>query len=819
MECKICMPYKLLSLSQGEEHLKYSNFMVLERSVAYFAGNCMYVRFLDAVVDIEGEKRLKYTTGDFAVDNLVAVGSDGSNSSLTIFGISNAGNLVSLYEDNIKLPKVRNSVKSSYTLYKGVSTNQFTSLLTIDSKLALVCIFVDQTLRILTLTKSNLENSNELIKQSTVISYQSDYHMEKSVIWHIQSRMCLLACYGDSYGFLVYRLERSFQTDVWTVVNENPLHLLRDHDCGWITSLSTGISQYYLCGDATGTIIIYRRTVNNADSVHLIEYFFEQKEYSRSPITVITSLRHVERHLFWIGDSNGGVTLIEVLPQDTCIISLKCIKLHFTATITNIMWNPYDPKLIVGRLRSVSADDGVLWESNVLEVVSAIIQVCPDLPVDEGHRSLVEVATFLVETNLLVTAGFGNSLFVWDVVSGRLVSSVESAHHSYTALGSHGDSSSKGTRPQIIASGHRSGVTVLYELVPTVGNGVSYSGEGIGSEGGTLEARGDPIASSLDYIESPPELLSVIASNSRSTSTDEEAPQTTRWTLKLLGTTSYFHLAVMDIFFSSLGTYVAFCYGRYSINVHSIKASRAVMYLQLDKDVIDVHAVQSVAEDYTTDRLHVAVHGGSCIRVLDAVAGTPLRTISLSAVASVCASRKWTPSSPQMDPSEGACHSIACSAVWSVPFPVSTPSATTRLKTCFITMCVTTYGDIHLVNEFGESTLLGSIGSVHAASVLVSNEMQSACLDNLVCGVKLFGLGCPCIAAVWSMRKVVLMRFNLSAVGNPGGQPVLIRSTSYCSDDRKARIITVHALKASPRERKFKTLVLFSNGISVVLQT
>jgi hypothetical protein len=87
-------------------------------------------------------------------------------------------------------------------------------------------------------------------------------------------------------------------------------------------------------------------------------------------------------------------------------------------------------------------------------------------------------------------------------------------------------------------------------------------------------------------------------------------------------------------------------------------------------------------------------------------------------------------------------------------------------------------------------------------------------LDNAVQGVTIHGLaGYSPLACVWSLRRLALLRVQL--VPQRGAE--VLRTEEYVLSQNNVRVVYASALKAMPRMRNHRAIVVLSNGHVLVL--
>jgi hypothetical protein len=113
-------------------------------------------------------------------------------------------------------------------------------------------------------------------------------------------------------------------------------------------------------------------------------------------------------------------------------------------------------------------------------------------------------------------------------------------------------------------------------------------------------------------------------------------------------------------------------------------------------------------------------------------------------------------------------------------------------------------------NPVGNNKLRGKKRMSHKQHPGTSHSASQ--LDGLVQGMHVHAAGHSPLAAVWSLRHVVIMRVTLDNY-----RPEVMRSMQLCVGDDRVRVVRVVALKTLPNMRAHRALVVLSDGTAYVV--
>eukprot|EP01042_Synura_sphagnicola_P005118 gene5118-6516_t len=422
-----------------------------------------------------------------------------------------------------------------------------------------------------------------------------------------------------------------------------------------------------------------------------------------------------------------------------------------------------------GKLLSISEDDGVIWETDVLDCIQSVSCTAVEPPdLVSSTNAIVDVCALIPGLNYVVTAGFSYTMCVWDVSSGSLVTSIESTQPSFTALEAYKvtdtDTGGYGRTRYRILSGHRSGHALFYDLKICDDVRVAVKGE---KTGRSVTAVGD----------GPQERVTVPADHLSGSAYSEQAVETpssddvsagpvrgapdSRGSSHVVVTDCHLYrpAPLVDIFISKRGHCIALCHSRLLITVHDVRLCKASLQLQLADDVVDVSAVSHAISRDDDDELQLAIQSAQgAVKVLDCLTGSTL----------------WSVTPPVDAPLSSAFPSqtnskIIFTLTYHYGYRTSSRKVTSRKGHVssksdgsgqYFVLSVTADGEVLCSADSGSGGR-GSLTSLcHVGNHPHLDPRHFSALDKLVYGAKLFGSGGAFIAAIWCCRLLTVMLFQ-----------------------------------------------------------
>ena len=235
-----------------------------------------------------------------------------------------------------------------------------------------------------------------------------------------------------------------------------------------------------------------------------------------------------------------------------------------------------------------------------------------------------------------------------------------------------------------------------------------------------------------------------------------------------------------DLHISTKGMYYSICYIRKVIIVHNCTDNRAIHQLEFDTPVKDITLIVNRDEDDTRDTLVLALQGDRHIKVYDAIEGVFLTEFDLLAMNNdiICSSCIWENSILGSDEQQ--------------------------IK------------GLYAVHGGG----LYIFGDVYGCRCFIPNAMDKNTpihLEDLVQAMSPYYNGQSPLAAVWMLRKLMLIRVDLDEeVPRPSKlyEYHLRDHSSY----NKVRISMVHALDVPPRAHMHRAVAVLSDGTVMVFR-
>lgn len=510
----------------------------------------------------------------------------------------------------------------------------------------------------------------------------------------------------------------------------------------------------------------------------------------------------------WIGDESRTIVCAYFDAKRRRLEKLRKVSLSALAGPSELQW-VYKSQLKEGYLRAIYQNEGIAYECILHDNVSNVMSVWPDLPFGPGHRSVVEVCAVVIELDLIIVAGYGNAALVWDLNTCSLLCTIPCPHRFFTSLAASPISSSSATIATLrVVSGHASGHANEYILTQSKAtNRDNYSND----DAQKREAFQDG-ESVIELLESnkhfetipsatnsslllPPQIHSALhaleadKANERRPIRDAGEKEQYNFQSSFVCSTEYCPLPVSDIVISTLGNFIAICYARLTLIIHSCTENKALRQFQFDNFLCHISQVSSTDQDVPPsiqDSLILALQGPKNLKLLDCLTGEFLTQFDLEQ------------GGGDGDGFTSADKSIACSGVWDSKAPgVDGMRQVSGL-------CANHGGRVF---SFGHSFETRYLVRRYAP------DDQRVHLDDIMQGLRVFNADQFPLATIWNLRKLTILRINLLA----DRAPQILKMHEFHVPDEKTRIILSCSLKLRPRAHANKAVTVLSDGTCIVL--
>ena len=619
------------------------------------------------------------------------------------------------------------------------------------------------------------------------------------------SRSALVVCRGNGVWLDTWVVSMAAVVD-----GDDPLWELQDADCldavrvttphdVWLTATSRRPrawsersterplrrKEVYATGDGQGNVCFW--SLASAAAGPAFEFKSTRPCTEGDSAVTCILLERDDTSLLWVGDETGLATQFCVDIVRRRLEVLRKVNPGSVCPISELQWLPSDA-LLEGRLRVLCLGGGVAFECVVNEAVQSVSSVWPEPPHPPGHRSHVEVCAVVFEYDLVVVAGFGGAAFVYDFAGNRLVCTIPSPDRFFTSIAAAACGSGDDEYIKVIF-GHSNGHSHEFRMVATADYDVAARTD---NAGGTDFARA---FSAFDVLS-----LGEGESEQPVLNEGRKVVSSSGFAASFVASTEYCPLPVSDIIMSSLGAYFLVCFARQCIVVHSCASNQALSQLNFDNFLTEVSFVCSTdSPSASEDSLCVALLGPNNIKIFDCIAGAFLTEFELE---------KFQVNAD-----------IASCAVWESSIPDSDGDLRTikGLYACH-GGAIFTFGDeigCKLMLETRAMTAQRQRLAGSTAPREQQHESAGMLISDLVVGVAPYSHGHSPLAAVWFMKKVLLLRMNLNT-----GFPVATKLFEFNVGDTatKSRVIAACALRTAHRATSHRVLVVTSDGTAITLQ-
>ena len=820
---QLCIPKLLLSIHDEKDSI--SHVSILENCVTLLSDNILLLKTFNdsnnSNNNIENETVIiddNHFVGSFATSY---------NTLEMIYAISLSGSLFSF---------TRNDKNENFIAYKLFELQYFKHdkdnkpIIYLDTSKSLLVIICTKMIYFLTLDFNKLEEGEESVlavvsfpfQQRNIYPYLDDGEIapkdiiHHSNIWGTDNKE-MVVCSGNGTWLDIWPLKPVLEDGylAWELENPNfeATRISSDHS-SWITSLSKHIQSsktpFCVSGDAEGDIQFWRckrriRNVSDDGQTPILQKLFKCSTGNTCPVTAII----IDSSNIWVGDDSGFIAFYQVDLKNEKIIKLKNIETGNVSGPTDFQWN-YQVDRAEGRLRSFSSHGGTLYDYILHDSVVTVMKAWPDPSSVYWHKSQLEVCSFIDEWDLLITAGSGNAIFLWDITTCKLLSTIPSPDNFCTCLASFGERKMDKNIARIFV-GHSNGHTQEYSvLLPSIDSDATipslYTNDELDKfsllskisndapemiqmdilDVVQLEPNGDgpkypSIVQKDDMVND--NLLAAIAPPPTMNRSLDSSTVIQDCVFHLVCNTEYCPMPVTDILISDLGYYVAYCFARRCLIIHDCRDNLALAQLQFDDSLVDISTITKKDMFYLDEDSFVLILlGKTTLKLLDAINNSIVASYDLNPL-------------PFGE-------NIIYSAIWD-----SIVS-----------------NNIHKIQGIIITHGLGiySFDDINGCSPL-KQKHEKISLDQLVCGVKAHDHNESPLTSVWMLRKLILLRLKLSDSSNSFQQSndeniQIVKSFEYTVDDLKARIIFSKSLKAGERTTMYRSIVVLSDGTVCVLR-
>jgi hypothetical protein len=826
MSRQLCIPKLLLSINDEKNII--SHVSILETCVILLSDNILLLKpFIDS-----NNSNNNVENETIIIDDNHFIGSYAAfynNTIEMIYTISLSGSLYSFCRNNNKDKFIINKL---FELPYHKYDKDKKPIIYLDTLKALLVIICPNMIYFLTLDFNKLDQGNEAVLGVVSFPFQqkniypdlkNNEILPKDIIYYCNvwgsENKEMVVCSGNGTWLDIWPLKPVYEDGflAWELEYPNfeAIRFASDHT-SWITSLSkqteNSKSSLYVTGDAEGEIQFWRcKKRNRIDSndknqSSILQKLFKCSTANTAPITSII----IDGTKIWVGDDTGGIRFYQVDTRNEKIINLKSIETGNISGPTDFHWI-YHTDRSEGRLRSFSSHGGTLYEYILHDSIVTVMKAWPDPSSVYWHKSQLEVCSLIDEWDLLITAGSGNAIFLWDISTCKLLSTIPSPDNFCTSLASFCERKIDKNVVRIFI-GHSNGHTQEYSIImPNIDMDVTVSSGQSNSELEKFSLMSKLSNDAPEMIQM--DILDVVqlepsTQNDQSIIQNDTIANDNLLTailpppilnksldasiimpepiFELICTTEYCPMPVTDILISDLGYYVAYFYARRCLIIHDCRNNLALAQLQFDDSLIDISKITRTNNIYIEqDSFIIILLGKTTLKLLDGINNNIVASYDLNPL-------------PHGE-------KIIYSVIWD--------------------SIISSNMNLHKIQGIILTHGLGiySFDDLNGCRPLKQKHLdydEKISLEHLVCGIKSHDYNESPLTSIWMMRKLILLRLKLldSSQQNNDENIQIVKSFEYNVDDIKTRIIFSKSLKAGERTTMYRSIVVLSDGTVCVLR-
>lgn len=637
---------------------------------------------------------------------------------------------------------------------------------------------------------------------------------------------------------------------------DHAFHIDNKSHVAWITAISNNVDTYTASGDCQGNLFIWSMP-DDPSELSALKPFIRADAFCEGSILTLHKLKSKHNDELWIGDSTGIIVSAEIVISIGVILKKRLVNIHTGTVPMEIEWSKSEANADdKGTLRSFDSDTGLIQSISLHDSIDIFFRAWPEPSV---NFSSVEICCLLsakgarggrvsnaaAYTELLVTAGRGQGqvMFIWDLSSGKLISTLNIPHGQGGRRGGQGfitslehffeteaesldamPSNAEGkTQSKVkLYSGHSDGSTNCFLIT------ILSSNEHLNAGSASLDIHSQNLQQQQqqelsESIAMP--LLDIFESSSGTNNNSPSSSSSIKSSLNgdslhaggvtgsshgivardiecsisfshdSLSTTNFCPLPVMKLFISSNGTHLAICYSLSLLVVYNCHERTAVLQVHFDSSIVDISRLNHYNSP-DTDNLFIVLHGKSNFKVLDALSSKMSKSFDLGDLHS---------SDRDGDP-------IVCGCLWNSNSSCNLSLEDIKPVGLFIANGIKIF-------TYRHNHSLATDKSITRRLLLHSSTLNSLAgnyfsVDDLVLGVEAFDsyAGSSPMVAVWSLRRLVILRVEVL-----GDRMEYQRALEYRVPHEKIRIVFAKSLSLNIQIRKHRVVVLLSDGSTCVL--
>lgn len=595
---------------------------------------------------------------------------------------------------------------------------------------------------------------------------------------------------------------------------------LSGHRGAWLAVLTESFNHHVSASaDLSGNIIIWSMP-GNRELLDYIKPLMRIEQFASSAISALCLHNRGNELTMWTGDISGAIVCAELSVKTRSVKKIRRVGLRVGTVPMEIQLCRIPGEKNLCKLLSLDKKCGLLQSIILHDSIASVFNAWPEkLPLNDA----VQACCVLNEHEILITAGHGKDLLLWDITSGKLLSKTVSPDAFFTSLVCYDD----GLKDEIrIYSGHRNGKFNIFGFSLSTANRqrsgllgmnpvmtesiISVSlfdilegsvensslSDFLPSANDFKEQIGSVLSTDKDPINDKDDAFSINTADASTMDTEIDCIAT------LIDSKNYCPLPVTRIIVSVLGKHIAICFACTVMVVHKVDTNEALAKAEFGDQLVEICRVSDGMKKDSlkstslagTDQLHVLLVGRSNIEVIDVLTSIVLTSFNFNLALNAL-------------PGISNTVSLAAGAVWDLGLDLNEKDSVDVTKNNYRGFLVSDQLEL-FTNDFN---LEGTLSSKHVfRSPVISTDHESL-VDNLIKGIDSFDSECSPITTLATLRRVFVFRMNMETRCvdlSPG------KVTEYVvhSDGTCVRVVYAKALPISLHIRVHRILIVLSDG-------